>query len=136
MPRKKIRKYVSKNYIENIFNDYFETYRDEIIQYMIDQVNLMYTDKNFKTLEELADFDINGSYYGGFGLDCGWVWLKPLNKEQAHEWFLDNDRIPDYAAPHNWPYNTQSTTLKRMQLGRALRCLGLQDEYEIYTRLD
>lgn len=135
MARRKVRKYVSKDYIETVFENYFNTHRDEVIQYMIDQVNLMYTDKNFKTLEELHDFDIHGSYYGGFGLDCGWVWLKPKNKEQAHEWFLDNDRIPDYASP-SLPYNTQSTTLKRMQLRRALEGLGLQDEYSLYERLD
>ena len=132
---RKVRHYPTVGEVENIFNDYFNTHRDEVIDYMLDQVNLMYTDKNFKTLDELRDFDIMGGPMGGFGLDCGWVWLKPKNKDQAHEWFLDNNRIPDYASP-KLVYNTQSTTLKRMQLSLALRNLGLGDKYSLYERLD
>lgn len=134
MARRKVRYYPTKGYIENIFSDFFVENRNEVIDYMIMEVNEM-MDKNFKTLSELRDFDVYGGPMGGFGLDCGWIWLEPKNKEQRHEWFLDNDRITDYASPR-LAYSTQSTTLKRLQLSFALRKLGLGDKYRLYERLD
>lgn len=132
--RRKVRVYTSREGIERIVEDYFNEHRDEVIQDMIDRVNLQYG-KDFKNLNELQEFDIHGTYYGGFGLDCGWVWIKPRNSDQAHEWFLDNDRIPDYASPR-YPYNTQSTTLKHIMMEKAFRDLNLYGNYDIYTRLD
>ena len=134
MGRRKVRYYPTVKDVEAAANSYFGAFRDDVINYMITETNKM-MGKNFKTLEELAIFDIAGGPMGGFGLDCGWVWLEPKNKEQRHEWFLDNDRIPDYASP-KYPYDTQSTTLKEMQVEYMLKNSGLGEGYRKYTRLD
>jgi hypothetical protein len=92
--------------------------------------------KDFKTLEELHEYDINGSYYGGFGLDCGWVRVKTFNREQLREWTLDNGKYDAMVWGIRCPYETQSTTLKDIQINKALKDLNMNEQYYTSIRLD
>ena len=134
MAKRKVRNYPSVEHVEELVNNYFDEHKEEVIDYMISETNRE-LGKDFKDLDDLHDFEF-GSGCGGFGLDCGWVWLYAKNKDQRHEWFLDNDRIPNYASPHNWPYHTQSTTLKQYQMKKAIDDLNLSNDYMVYTKLD
>lgn len=132
MGRKKVRKYFSIKEVEDMINNYFYNKGDEVIKYICENNGVSV----FNSLEELHEFDIHGSYYGGFGLDCGWCWLSPKRSEQYKEWVLDNGKYDAYARSFNLPYNTQSTTLKRLELEKALEDLNIQEFYSVYTRLD
>jgi hypothetical protein len=70
-----------------------------------------------------------------FGFDCGWIHLHPKNKEMLHEWELDNGIYCAYV--HAMPsLNCQSTTIKRVQVEKAVRDLGLEKDFYVLTRLD
>ena len=135
MARTKIRNYWSVDEVKDFINEYFKEYHDEVIDYLIKEVNKM-LDKNFKTIDELNEFDIHGSYYGGFGLDCSWVRVKTFNKDQYREWVLDNGKYNAEVWGIRCPYNTQSTTCKEIQIKKALNDLGLNDQYYASVRLD
>lgn len=132
MGRKKVRNYLTREEVEAMINNYFYNCRDEVIKYICENNGM----RVFNSLEELHEFDIHGSYYGGFGLDCGWCWLYPKRDAQRREWVLDNGEYDAYARSFKLPYNTQSTTLKSLELEKALEDLNIRDFYSVYTRLD
>ena len=125
MPRTKNRKHESVTAVAQKINKWIEEHKDEILKNMLDTVGYEDTDKLW-----------NDEYHGRFGLDCGWVWFYTKNDEQYHEWFLDNNRYTDYVSRINYPYNTQSTTLKEIQAKYILKNMGLENDYGIYVRLD
>lgn len=124
MARRKTRIYVSTEQLKDIVDNYFITHRNEVIEAMLKEYG-------FSCIEELR----YAEYQMRFGLDCGWVWLKTSNKEQEHEWVLDNGKYDAYVRWISYPYNTQSTTLKQFMLNKAIKDLGFEDYYA-YTRLD
>lgn len=135
MARRKVRLYSTVKQVEELIDNYFEEHREEVTKDLLKKAGEE-AGREFKTVDELKEFDFRGSYYGGFPLSCGFVWVKPRSSKQAHEWFLDNDRIPDYASPRNYVYNTQCTVIKEIQMRKAFDDLGLDSEYSIYVRLD
>ena len=135
MARRKVRYYPTTEDVANIINNYFKEHREEVIEDMIAKVNRSYN-KSFNTLDELHQFDVYGSYYGGFGLDCGWVRVKTMNKEQLREWTLDNGKWDALVWGISCPYNTQSTTLQEIMVNKALQDLGMTDTYYASVRLD
>ena len=126
MARKKIRNYKSIEQVRDIFNDYFYTHESEVIDHMLKEVNM-------SSLDEVWEYC---NKHCGFGFDCGWVWLGAENNEQSREWRLDNGDYRDHVSGFDYPYNSQSTTLKEIQLRKALKDLGLENDYYIITRLD
>ena len=132
MGRKKVRNYLSVKEVEDMINNYFYNCKDEVIKYICENNGAAV----FKSLEDLHEFDVHGSYYGGFGLDCGWCWLSPKRSEQHREWVLDNGKWDAYARNLKLPYNTQSTTLKRLELEKALKDLNIQEFYSVHVVLD
>ena len=132
MGRKKVRNYLTREEVEAMINNYFYNCRDEVIKYICENNG----SGVFNSLDELREFDIHGSYFGGFGLDCGWCWVYPKRSEQHREWVLDNGKWDAYARDFKLPYNTQSTTLKRLELEKALKDLNIQEFYSIHVRLD
>lgn len=62
--------------------------------------------------------------------------ITPKNKEQAHEWFLDDDRISSKMFVHNPCYNCQSTTIQEIMVRKALKDLKLEDVFHMSVRLD
>lgn len=125
MARRKIRNYESTNYLREYLNHYFETQSENVIEAMIKEFG-------FNDLNELREAEYNMR----FGLDCGWVWLKTLNKKQEHEWILDNGKYDAFVTCIRYPYDTQSTTLKNFMLNKAIKDLGLENTYYAYIRLD
>lgn len=121
--RRKVRNYPTKIEIENIFSEFFSSHKNEIIDYMLKE-------SGYKDLDSLYQDEMCMKI--GY---CGIMWLKPKNKEQAHEWFLDNYRYPDYAAPRPFPYPTQIVDLQELQLKYALDKLNLSDQYNMKEQL-
>ena len=132
MARTKARKFMTVEEVENMINNYFYNCGNNVIKYICENNGV----EVFNSLDELHEFDIHGSYYGGFGLDCGWCWLIPNRDEQLKEWTLDNGKYSAHARRFNWPYYTQSTTLKRLELEKALEDLNIGKYYSIEVRLD
>lgn len=132
MARKKVRNYMSIEEVENMINNYFYNRGNEVIKYICENNGISI----FNSLDELREFDIHGSYLGGFGLDCGWCWLTPKRPEQQREWVLDSGKWDAYARRFKYPYNTQSTTLKELELRKAIEDLNIDKYYSIYVRLD
>jgi len=125
MGRRKVRHYNSRDFYRELFDDYFNSHNDEVMKEVLEQTG-------FKSVEELNDAE----YHSYFGFDCGWILIRPTNKEQAHEWFLDSNRIDSVLFVHNPCYNCQSTTIKEIMVRRALKDLGLEDEFSMSVRLD
>ena len=124
MGRRKVRHYPSVEFYEGMLKEYFETHRGEVIGNLLDTLG-------YDSLEELQEAEYNMK----FGLDCGWIHLHPKNKEMSHEWALDNGIYCAYV--HAMPsLNCQSTTIKRVQVEKAVRDLGLEDTFYISERLD
>jgi hypothetical protein len=132
MGRKKVRNYLSVKEVEDMINNYFYNKKDEVIKYICENNG----SGIFNSLNELHEFDVHGSYFGGFGLDCGWCWISPKRSEQHREWVLDNGKWDAYARDFILPYNTQSTTLKKLELEKALKDLNIEKYYSVYVRLD
>lgn len=125
MARTKVRHYETVEDVRRKINNYFYLHENEVIE------NLLY-ETGFKTVDDLW----NAEYNMGFGFDCGWVWVITTNKEQNHEWVLDNGRYDAYVTMIKYPYNTQSTTCKEIQLNKALKDLNMDSQYMAYVRLD
>ena len=125
MGRIKIRNYPSREWMTELFNNYFVAHNDEIVQLVLNTFG-------FNTVEEMQEAE----YRGYFGLDCGWITLKPKNKDHAHEWFLDNNRIDSKMYISNPLYNTQSTTIKKIMIDKAVEDLGLTNTFYVGVRLD
>lgn len=125
MPRPKIRKHETVKQVQAKFNEYFVNNEEEVIKDLLAKMGYDSTDALW-----------DDEYHGRLGFDCGWTWLYTKNNEQEHEWFLDNNRIPAYVSGLNFPYNTQSTTVKEIQLEKALKDLDLTNQYGVYSRLD
>ena len=128
MGRKKIRNYPSINAVENKINEYFDTHSEEVISKMLEEFD-------FDSLDSLWEYEYN---HMGMNCDCGFVWLYTHNTSQEHEWILDDPYggYGAYASRFNYPYNTQSTTLKEFELRHALEALDMNDDYYIKIRLD
>lgn len=125
MGRRKVRNYKGREYYKELFNNYFNTHHNEVMREVLDKLG-------FDTVENMS----KAEYRGYFGFDCGWILVSPKNSEQSHEWFLDNDRISSDLYVSNPYYNTQSTTIKEIMVEKALRDLGLRDEFYVSVRLD
>lgn len=125
MGRHKVRNYNTRDFYRKLFDGYFTEHNEEVMKEVLEQTG-------FKTVEDLS----RAEYHGYFGLDCGWIQISPTNREQAHEWYLDSNRIDTYLFIHNPCYNTQSTTIKEIMTRRALKDLGLENEFSMSVRLD
>ena len=130
MGRRKIRNYISIENFEKMINDYFNENKSKILKDLCDEFN-------FNTVEDLREFDIHGSFYGGFGLDCGFIHLVPKRADQLREWTLDTG-YPGwaYASRFKYPYETQSTTCKKFQIDKAMKDLNLGALYTVKVILD
>lgn len=129
MGRKKVRNYPSKKYYEEIFNSYFEENHDEVIESVCEELGY----GSFEALRE-AEYSMK------FGLDCGFVKIYPKNHEMAHEWVLDEGgRKGDWFFAEIYPHfawNCQSLTCKLPQAKKAIRDLGLEEEFGVTYRYD
>lgn len=124
MGRRKVRNYNGREYYKELLNDYFNKHTEEVMQYVVRELG-------FNSLAEMRAEEMTGMWF-----DCGFVYISPRNEKQAHEWFLDNDRISSNLYVNNPYYNTQSTTLKELMVRYALTELGLADDFYVSTRLD
>lgn len=124
MGRKKVRNFPPKGYYEDKLEGYFREHRHEVIGNLLDTLG-------YRSLDELQEAEYNMK----FGLDCGWIHLHPKNKEMAHEWALDNGIYGAYVCARP-SMNCQSTTIKRVQVEKAVRDLNLGDVFYISERLD
>lgn len=125
MGRRKVRHYNGREYYKELLNNYFNAHHNEVMREVLDKLG-------FDTVENMS----KAEYKGYFGFDCGWIRISPKNSEQSHEWFLDNNRISSEMTVHNPFYNTQSTTITEIMVEKALRDLGLRDEFYVSTHLD
>lgn len=126
MARRKVRKYETVEDVRRNLNNYFYLHNNEVIQDLLEKTG-------FNTVTELQYAECHTMR---FGFDCGWVWAGTKNSAQRHEWELDNGEYSAKVNRINYPYNSQSTTCKRIQLNKALEDLGLTDQYYAYVRLD
>lgn len=131
MARKKVRNYISIEGFEEMINNYFYNQYSNVNKALCEEFG-------FDNIDDLREFDIHGSFFGGFGLDCGFIHVTPIRSEQFREWRLDNDLgvYGAYASRFNYPYNTQSTTCKKFQIDMALKELNLKDLYSVKVILD
>ena len=129
MGRKKVRKHASKEVYSQFFSDYLRCHKEEFIDRLLAELE-------FDDLQSLKEFEFSG-YYGGFGLDCGWVNIAPKDSEMEHEWALDNGKYNT----HIWDignevYSTQSTTIKEVIVKKLLKDTGTEHLFYWYTKLD
>lgn len=124
MGRRKVRHYKSREYYKDLLNQYFNEHAEEVIKYTVKRMG-------FDSLEAMRAEELTGMWF-----DCGFVYISPRNSEWSHEWFLDNDRISSNLYVNNPDYNTQSVTIKEIMVEKALRDLGLENDFYILTRLD
>ena len=130
MGRKKVRHYPSIKYYEDMLEQYFKDNNGAVIPYVIERIG---EDPARYGIFELQEDECNMRW----GFDCGWILLYPKNKEMAHEWELDNGKYGAYVwTDKALPYCPQSTTLKRYMLEKAVKDLGLEDEFWLSARLD
>lgn len=124
MGRKKIRNHLPREHYEKMLETYFTEHQEEVITDLLNTLG-------YSSLEALRDDEYNMA----FGFDCGWTKLVPKNREMFHEWELDNGKYcaEVYCRPTYYP---QSTTIQRVQVEKAVRDLGLGEEFRIVTRLD
>ena len=125
MGRRKVRNYNNREFYRDLFNNYFTEHNDEVMIDLLQQTH-------FATVDMLADAE-RKSY---FGLDCGWIVLRPKNEAMRHEWFLDDDRISANMFVHNPHFNCQSTTVQKIMVDKAVKDLGLEDTFYVSVRLD
>lgn len=128
MARKKVRKYDSIDKVEFLLRTYFITKKQEVIDALLKQYG-------FESVDDLHEAEYKKFF---FGFDCGFVYVETKNKEQLHEWELDNDKwsAKVYEYKLNIPYYSQSTSAKMFQLRYALEQLDLTEQYFASMRLD
>lgn len=126
MARTKVRHYETVDEVRRKINNYFYLHENEVMKDLLEKTG-------FNSKEELIDAECHQMR---FGLDCGWVWAGTKNSEQRHEWELDNGKYGAKVNRIDYPYNSQSTTCKEIQLDKALEDLRLTDQYYAYVRLD
>ena len=124
MGRKKVRNYPPKGFYEEKLDGYFREHRHEVIGNLLDTLG-------YESVERLQEDECHMK----FGLDCGWIHLHPRNKEMSREWGLDNGIYGAYVCARP-SLNCQSTTIKRVQVEKAVKDLGLEDVFYISERLD
>ena len=124
MGRRKVRNYKPREYYKDLLNKYFSEHAEEVIEYTVQRMG-------FDSLKAMRAEELTGMWF-----DCGFVYISPRNSEWSHEWFLDNDRISANLYVNNLAYNTQSVTIKEIMVEKALRDLGLENDFYILTRLD
>ena len=130
MGRKKVRKYPSREYYEDLLEQYFNEHNGAVIPYVIERIG---ENPAYYGIEDL----MNDECRMRWGFDCGWILLYPKNSEMAHEWELDNGKYGAYVwTDRALPYCPQSTTLKYIMIEKAVNDLGLNNEFWISTRLD
>jgi len=115
----------TKNEMETVLETYCNEHRDEIIQHMLNV-------RGFANTEELWDFE----YHGGFGFDCGWVKLYPRDDREYTAWKKADKECHSPYIFFREPYQTQSTTLQRIQAEYVLEKLGLNGILGISVTLD
>lgn len=124
MGRKKIRNYPSKQFYEDMLDNYFNEHADEVKTHLMDTLGY-------------SDFDMiwEDECKMKWGFDCGWILLYPTDAKMSHEWELDNGKYGNYIFTHP-TYNCQSTTLQKIQVKKAVEDLGLDELFWVATRLD
>lgn len=126
MARRKIRKFNSISYYENLLSEYFNNNRYIIVENLIKETG-------YENLEKLTEDEFKMA----FGFDCGLVYLQPKSKEMRHEWELDNGKYNDRLfVSHNLPYNSQSTTIQMIETEKAVNDLELNNLFDIKIWLD
>ena len=125
MGRRKVRYFPNRDFYKTKFNNYFQEHNDEVMLHLLQQTG-------FATIELLWEAE-RKSY---FGLDCGWIVLRPKDDKMRHEWFLDDDRISANMFVHNPYFNCQSTTMQKIMIDKAVKDLGLEDVFHVSVRLD
>lgn len=121
---RKIRNCKPKAFYEQMLEDYFTEHKAEVIEYMLDSLGYEDTDALWEDERRM-----------GFGFDCGWILLHPSDAEMCREWALDNGKYDVDIFVHT-PYNTQSITVKRPMVQKALTDLELWDTFIVRERLD
>lgn len=124
MGRRKVRNYNGREFYKTLFNGYFVDHEKEVMEHTLKEMG-------FDTVEAMRHEELTGAWF-----DCGWIKLTPKNKDHAHEWFLDDDRISSCMFVDNPCYNTQSTTIKEIMVRKALKDLGLENVFSVSVRLD
>lgn len=124
MARTKIRYYPSLKEYEKIFIEYFKENKSPLIRQVLNELH-------YETLEDLQKDEFGMKFAG----DCGWVKLIPRNKEMYREWRLDNNDPCLFDIAYH-AYNTQSITIKRIIVEKALEDLNLENTFYISERLD
>ena len=64
MARKKVRNYISIEDFEKMINNYFYNQSSRVNKALCEEFG-------FDNIDDLHEFDIHGSYFGGFGL---WIY--------------------------------------------------------------
>ena len=124
MGRRKVRNYNGMAYYKNLIEQYFRDNADAILTYTVGKMG-------FKSAEDMRREELTGCWF-----DCGYVMISPTNKEQWHEWWLDNGKINASLGIFNPAYNTQSVTIQEIMVEKALIDLGLMNDFNIMARLD
>ena len=126
MSRTKVRNYPSKEEYENRIKEYMLSHKREIIAYMLRQLG-------YDDIESLREDEYSKNPFWV----CGSFILRPKNKDMAHEWFLDNGRIPAYIYDITYyVYPTQSVIIKEPIMEKVVRDMELENEFYIAQRLD
>lgn len=114
--------------VVELVNGFFNQNRENVL-------NDLCLRNGFENIDELSDYES----HGGFGFDCGWVYITPYNREERKAWAKEqgskyDTHILEYKL--NIPYFSQSTTCKSYQIRKALKELGLDEDYWVDVRLD
>jgi len=125
MARRKVRHYESVDVVRDKINTYFIEHYDDVIKYLLAAVDC-------ETVEQLAEEE----RHCRFGLDCGWVWVYTNDNEQNREWELDNGRWGAKVTRIRCPFECQSTTVKQIQIDKALEDLHMKPQYFSGVTLD
>ena len=121
MGRRKIRNYPSKEYYEYEIIEYMKEHREELLHHMLKILG-------YEDIDSLREDE----YKMKFGGDCGFIKLSPKNREMAHEWYLDNDKIPDYLSDNvSCIYSTQSTNIKETIIKKVLEDTELDKVFSV-----
>ena len=125
MARNKIRHYDSTELVAIKIQRYFDSHK-EVIDHLLKEVRM-------NNLDEVWEFE--NRHCGWYG-DCGFVRVKTFSEDQRKEWVLDNGKYNDMVYGIRCPYDSQSTTLKDIQIRKALKDLNMDNQYYTDIRLD
>lgn len=126
MARTKVRNYPSKEEYENHIKEYMLSHKGEIIAYMLRQLG-------YDDIDSLREDEYSKNPFWV----CGSFILRPKNKDMAHEWFLDNGRIPDYIYDITYYiYPTQSVIIKEPIMEKVVKDMELENDFYVTQRLD